>query len=694
MKQVWLYANNNANEDQHTFASYFFHGRSPNILQKSPLGMVRSILYQLLDGDRGLCEEFMPLFLENRKKHGPEFDWHFGELKTFLLDSVRQWGAKPVGLLIDALDECSDNEAQSVVSMLESLGRSAMESGKVLNICLSSRHYPNIRMHAAAELALDSQADHDEDIRKYVSSNLICNNTSIEQEVLRKANHVFLWVELVVKMLNKAYIDGQVRKMEKLLREEPSDLNELYIRILTEGQTTQDLRECVLILQWVLFAKRTLSSKELHFAVLSGTEADELDAWNEQVETFQIIEKNITIVSRGLIEVREQKDHWGKTMRTTQFIHESVKDFLLREGGLQRLDSSLSPQIIGNSNSRLAEYCLAYIMVYPIEIMALKLTAGSTAIHPRKAGEKLNGDFPFLDYAIQNVLFHANQAEAENVSQIPLLQLLQPSSKEYQRMQLLAEKCDLGYWGRNTRLLHLAAHEGQYELVRVALDQLEADVNLLSGHYGTALHTATFKGSVGIVQLLLQHGADVNLLDGEYGTASQAAAAGGYIEIVQLLLQHGTDVNLLGGRFGTALQAAAYSGAEDIARLLIRKYADVNAKGGAYYTALHAAVWTGHVSVAKLLIENGAEVNARSNEIGTPLFEVKRPRWYMGEETREKITELLVESGGVDLPRIRKPALAQESEATSMDSDGGRRKRRRDETDAGDSDGRMRAKSV
>jgi ABC-type molybdenum transport system ATPase subunit/photorepair protein PhrA len=45
-------------------ASYFFHGRGNNPLQKSPLGMMRSIVYQLLDQSNTLCQAFLPLFLD------------------------------------------------------------------------------------------------------------------------------------------------------------------------------------------------------------------------------------------------------------------------------------------------------------------------------------------------------------------------------------------------------------------------------------------------------------------------------------------------------------------------------------------------------------------------------------------------------------------------------------------------------
>jgi hypothetical protein len=89
---------------------------------------------------------FLPIFLDKRKKHGKEMPWHLGELESFLLSSVGRLGEDSIFLLVDALDECLDDEVQSLVAFLESSACSAIEDDKALNICLASRHYPQVRM--------------------------------------------------------------------------------------------------------------------------------------------------------------------------------------------------------------------------------------------------------------------------------------------------------------------------------------------------------------------------------------------------------------------------------------------------------------------------------------------------------------------------------------------------------------------
>jgi ankyrin repeat protein len=42
------------------------------------------------------------------------------------------------------------------------------------------------------------------------------------------------------------------------------------------------------------------------------------------------------------------------------------------------------------------------------------------------------------------------------------------------------------------------------------------DVNVIGGHYGTALQVAAYHWSIEIVQLLLEKGADVKAIGGKY----------------------------------------------------------------------------------------------------------------------------------------------------------------------------------
>jgi hypothetical protein len=93
-------------------------------------------------------------------------------------------------------------------------------------------------------------------------------------------------------------------------------------------------------------------------------------------------------------------------------------------------------------------------------------------------------------------------------------------------------------------------------------------------HNLTALLAAVKTQSVGLVQVLLDHGAKVNgeATNRRLQTPLQAAAESGCLEVVQLLLKNNANVNALPAprRGGTALQLAAISGNCNIAAELLK----------------------------------------------------------------------------------------------------------------------------
>jgi hypothetical protein len=102
----------------------------------------------------------------------------------------------------------------------------------------------------------------------------------IKDEILKRASGIFLWVVLVVQMLNKEYDRGRIHALQKRLDGIPDGLDELFQDILTRDG--QDIEDLVLCLQWMLYAKRPLKSEELYFAILAGVDYRKVTAWNPE----------------------------------------------------------------------------------------------------------------------------------------------------------------------------------------------------------------------------------------------------------------------------------------------------------------------------------------------------------------------------------------------------------------------------
>src|SRR5271156_2752931 len=380
--------------------SFFFNARG-SVLERSTLGMYRSLLLQLLTAIPPLQDNFVQMFSQKRK-HGDRYEWNIEELQDFLITAARGLGQYRLVCFIDALDECEENDVRELVDFLEGLGETAVSSGTSLNICLSSRHYPHIRIQKGIQLTVEGQGGHDKDIATYVESKFKVPRSKqmsdITAEILNRASGVFLWVVLVVQMLNKAYDHGQIHALRRLLSEIPDELDDLFADILMRDAERRD--ESILCLQWLLFSQRPLKREELYFAVLSGTEPTTLGKWDPAEISNQTIDRCILSCSKGLAEMSKAKD------QTVQFIHESVRDFFLLRNGLARLQPGLALNMVGLSQEQLKRCCYQYIVADMSNYLLDNWLPDTNSQSAQDIRETTSKEFPFLEYAVHNIFTH------------------------------------------------------------------------------------------------------------------------------------------------------------------------------------------------------------------------------------------------------------------------------------------------
>ncbi|KAJ4854325.1 ankyrin repeats (3 copies) domain-containing protein [Trichoderma breve] len=522
-------------------AAHFFNARGDSF-EQTPIGMLRLLVYQLILKESSTYERFIPLFRDKQQKH-TEWAWREPELQNFLL-SETQYCPKPLVLFVDALDECSESHVRNLVRFLEDL---SVKSKVILNICLSSRHYPTISMEKHLELVVETTSEHDKDIIKYTGDKLTKIDEQIKREVLKKASGVFMWVVLVIEMLNRAYDEGQLEAMHQLLQEVPSDLDEVFLTLLSKDNRRK--QETLFMLQFVLFTRRLLSPKELYCATLAEMEVY-VGPWDPAQITPDDIRRRITHSSRGLIEVRQGG--------TVQFIHESVKDFLVRNKRLRILDQNLG--------------LVKILLEKRIDVDAHEGLFG-TALQTAAAGG--GGE------VVKTLLQKGAKINAQG-----------------------------GFF--NTAL-QAAASEGHSEVVSILLEAKGANIDAQGGIYGTALQAAAAEGNYDAVAMLLEEEAHIDAQGGIFNTALQAAASGGHKKIVTMLLKKGANINAQGGFYGTALQAAAAKGEKDIVEVLLEGGANIKIQAGAYGTALRAAVSEGHKVIAAMLLKEGERVHEQED---------------------------------------------------------------------------------
>ncbi|CAG9990680.1 unnamed protein product [Clonostachys byssicola] len=618
-------------------AGFFFNARG-EYLERSILGMYRSLLLQLLEGYPDLQTVLDDPDLVSQSQSGcPSLN----VLKDLFRNAVSALGQRSFTCFIDALDECNEQQAMDTVQYFEGLAEQSLDKGVPLRVCFSSQHNPHIVIQQGNQLILEDQPGHTEDLAQYVASHLrITDRTLVEElqpKLVSKAGGIFLWVVLVVDILNKESERGRIA-IRKRLVETPSSLNELFKDLLRRDN--KNMEELLLCILWILYAKRPLRPEEYYHALWSGLSLKNLADPEIPIitdsEGSDIFARYIISSSKGLAKITKAKQP------TVQFIHESVRDFLLKDGGLHELWPDLGfnrKNRKSRNHNRLKEFCDSYM--------------NHQLLHASMNGIKLKTTeiskwYPFLEYASQNVLYHANAA-ADAVPQDHFLSRF-PVSNWISLINLF-EKFKIRQYSPDASLFYLLADKGFSELIRTRLED-DPHVHVLGERYGYPLFAALANGNKDAVAALLNspssicNGVDIteglncreDLKRYKNRTPLSWAAQDGRVGIVKLLLQTVTTVNDVDRGGQTSLSRASENGHEAVARLLIEKGADVNARDNSGFTPLSLASRNGHETVTRLLIDKGANINARDNDGITPLS-------LALQNAHEALARLLIDKG-------------------------------------------------
>lgn len=574
--------------------SYFFNARSPHLLEKSSLGLYRSLVWHLTK----LLPTCLTIFVDQfrSKIRHKEIDgrklteievWKENELQNFLVTVVRDLSPPPITIFIDALDEGADGDVRVMVAFLEQWTDHATTAACPLHICLASRHYPHISVTKSLEVVLDQETGHSQDIQRYVSQQLVgCEQewmSSIKQQICDRSAGIFLWVVLVVRMLNKAHDSGSGKAdMLRKLKNVPSDLHAVFSQIFAQGP--DDLDRCVALCRWVLFAGRPLSPVELYSAVQHScrvSDAEDNDADEDEDEPSAITAAEATryllYCSRGLVEVT--KTEWP----VVQFIHETVRGYLTNVRSTERKGAdSISPYFCVQDfeadicHQRFSEGCLSYLLQIFRQISSI---------------EEIQSRFPLASYAAEHWWQHYKTSPS----------LYRQKASTLALNLLTGNQANLLFWVQlynfDPVLLHRAEDLAPALYYAVLIGELElvagvlatgAKVNAHGGLHNTPLAAASYGGHTQIVNLLLDWGAD------DYNTALYKASSAGHTWIVQMMLDRGAD------DYNGALRAVSSGDSVRIVQILLDQGAND------YNEALCRASSRGHIQIVQMMLDRGA----------------------------------------------------------------------------------------
>ncbi|KAJ3499552.1 hypothetical protein NLG97_g255 [Lecanicillium saksenae] len=607
-----------AKDEQKTTISFFFNARGET-LERSIHGMYRSLLYQLLSNLPELLRVFeKPEYRKTLEQlqatsQGPEGSpLQLEVLQELLRGVLKTHGSTPLAIFVDALDECPVEQVEELIEYFEDVGQNAALIGARLTICFSSRYYPQIDIQYGHKIDLEDQEGHEKDIAMFIRNKLKVGTgksaTEVKAGVQAKAKGIFMWVVLVVDILKDEYRNGRIFDVKKRLAELPVELSELFKEILSRHQTNLgDLRLCI---QWILFAKRPLKLEEYYFAVVSGLNPDALQELDSEEITAVEMGRFVVSSSKGLAEVTKGKK------RTVQFIHESVREFWLKDG-LKELWPTLSAtEFESTSHSELKNCCDVYFK--------FSVDSGNTVRNfpeplpiglsdeAKRLRDAVVTKHPFLDYATRFLLSHANAAATLKPQQQFLASF---NFGDWVLLFSILEKYEPRRPSFNPSLLYTLAEGNFAHLIKEML-HLNRRIDIKGGLFTYPLIIAVFYGHQDAVEALLgtetgpatdehlaqpDRGLELRSSQGE--TALSWAAAKGHEALVNLLIERGSCIEAKDHRGRTPLMHAALRDRSGTVKMLLDKGANHLATCKSGKTALHHAILSTNLEAVSVLLE-------------------------------------------------------------------------------------------
>lgn len=311
-------------DDKFVTAAFYFWSSASDELQKSSIGLLRSIMFQILRQ----CPDLSTIVLASQSRCRPKWDPSMEELLTAYKKLVMELSIRgiKVCLFIDGLDEFNGDPIDAI-----ELVKGMAGANSNVKLCVSSR--PWIQFERAFGMQdkwkLYMQDLTREDMVKYATDLLGDRgrqSRSLVDMIVEKAEGVFLWVFLVLR--NIGYLDTESTR--KKLAKIPNNLDDYLLMLVCD--TAPARRATVAkIFRIALSAVQKLPLLQ-YSLILSENFTMEKDCGIEAKREcapgsadVAETEKQLEMLSRGLLKLS------NTTQRHVEFLHRTVADFLHSE---------------------------------------------------------------------------------------------------------------------------------------------------------------------------------------------------------------------------------------------------------------------------------------------------------------------------------------------------------------------------
>ncbi|KAF0023086.1 hypothetical protein F2P81_023716 [Scophthalmus maximus] len=196
--------------------------------------------------------------------------------------------------------------------------------------------------------------------------------------------------------------------------------------------------------------------------------------------------------------------------------------------------------------------------------------------------------------------------------------------------------CGEAAYGRSP--LHLAAHKGHLEVVRILL-KAGCDLDIQDDGEQTSLHRAAVVGNSDVISALIQEGCALDRQDKDGNTALHEVSWHGFSQSVKLLVKAGANVHAKNKAGNTALHLACQNGHAQSSKVLLLGGSRPDSKNHCGDTCLHVAARYNHMAMIRILLGAFCSVSEKNLAGDTPLH-------VAAALNHKKTVRMLLEAGG------------------------------------------------
>lgn len=571
--------------------------------------LLGSLLRQLIENMDGVPQAVLDLYDHHRDRNTlPSVDDLCGSL-LLVIDSFAE-----VFLIIDALDECSEELRWELLERLETLEPH-------VHLLITSRYLDSIneelrlfsrlevKAHRAdIELFIDHQIKKNRNLRKIVerSHALRCD---IKDTVVKTAEHMFLLARLHVESLASA-AGLSVKHVRNKLRALPNTLTGAYDSTMQriQDQESDHQRIALKTLAWLTHAIRSMSLKELQHALAIEPCDTELD------DELMIDGQSITSLCAGLVSVDQ-----GTNM--VNLVHHSTKTYF--EENRERY--------FPNFHASMTLSLATYLTLNVLQDVPIKLIVQQ---------------YPLACYAAQYLGEHARMTpeEALEPSSLELIcQLLSHPDKRKPLLSLL-DGLDVirgGFYSSDSQVPDALSRVSTYISQEVALPSLfESSMGVSED--ATEPTSQAMLDSEAVSDIGRFSTADTSsTLDINASTSLEYDGSQSNFEETNLW-----EVKMKSSRIPevTALHLAASMGLAKVASMLLKETPNIDAVDETGKTALAVAIERGFEKAVEFLVTSGACVDLRCDHGRWILLRATERNWQnvgniIGERARTALKD-------------------------------------------------------